>query len=404
MYNILKQLSESAILLNELIFSDKKIQENWLGEEPADKIEIIKGEQKLQIKLPDDYINFISTTNGFPAVTNVGITFLPIEKIDYLKNLEDSLIEIWSEFEELKESSSALEKSILVGGLHEEQYFLLIPPYEKYKKWRYWHFAAWSPGEWPFKNIEAYFKHELKFLEDKTKGLKSPKPRPVIDYSLLDCVFQSEWEKVLQKTEELFNNKMVPSYCDSLIDLLKLYLICCSKMNRYEDAERFFQQLITNAGLEMNQNDLLFAFKDAANQMNPITTRFDNYRYFKKEKPITLEEIQVQIVKYRKDLLKPKSSADKVNYELSFLFEYGNSEDFIVKYEANIEVIYFVQHLRAASIYASTNENIKAKESIIQYWSQMFKYRPFEPFFSSNILAIMDKDFLKTAYMKFQQS
>lgn len=403
MYNILKQVSERAILLNELDFPDKKIQEKWLGEEPAENVEIIKAEQKLQLTLPDDYRNFISITNGFPAVTNVGITFLPIDKIDYLKNLDDSLIEIWSEFEVLKETSFALEKSILVGGLHEEQYFLLIPPYKKHKKWRYWHFAAWNPGEWPFKNMEAYFKHELKFLGKKTKGLKSPKPKPAIDYSLLDCIFQSEWEKALKISETLFNGKKAPLYCDSSIDLLKLYLICSSKMNRYENAEIFFQQLITNAGLEMNQNDLLFAFKDAANQMNPVTTRFDSYRYFKKENPITLEEIQLQIEKHRKDLLKPKSSADKVNYELYFLFDYGDGKDFIIKYEANIEVLYFVQHLRAASIYASANENIKAKESIFRYWVEMFKYRPFEPFFSSNILGIMDKDFLETAYLKFQQ-
>jgi hypothetical protein len=402
MHKILKEISERAILLNEFEFPEVNVQTKWLGADAASKKEIEKTEKRLQIKLPDDYINFISSTNGFPAVTNVGITFLPIEKIDYLKNLDISLIEIWSEFEELKETSLALEKSILVGGLDEEQSFLLIPPYDKHKKWRYWHFAAWNPGEWPFKSLDAYFQHELKFLKKETKGLKFPKPKPVIDYTLRDYIFQCEWEKALLLSEELFSNQRVYPYCDSLLDLLKLYLICSSKMNRYDQAERYFQQLITNTGLEINENDILAAFKNAANQKRPIATRFDNYQYYPKEKNITSSELEQQIGEYRKDLLEPNNSPDKVNYELYFLFEYGDSEDFIKKYEVNIELVSFEQHLKAASIYSLTNKKIQSKESVIQYWNQMFKYRPFEPFFNCNILGTMDEDFLKNAYLKYQ--
>ncbi len=402
MHNILKEISERAILLNEFEFPEVNIQTKWLGTDAASKTAITKTEKRLQIKLPDDYINFISSTNGFPAVTNVGITFLPIEKIDYLKNLDPSLIEIWSEFEELKETSLALEKSILVGGLEEEQSFLLIPPYDRHKKWRYWHFAAWTPGEWPFKNVEAYFKHELKFLKKETKGLKSPKPKPVIDYTLRDYIFQSEWEKALKKSEELFNSQIVYPYCDSLLDLLKLYLICSSKMNSYDKAESYFQQLINNTGLEINENDILAAFKDAANQNKPIASRFDNYLYSQKEKKITPEELEQQIGEYRQDLLKPDSSADRVNYELYFLFEYGVLDDFITKYEVNIERVSFEYHLKAASIYALKNKKAQSQASVMQYWNQMFKYRPFEPFFNSNILAIMDESFLVSSYSKFQ--
>ncbi len=402
MHNILKEISERAILLNEFEFHDANAQTKWLGTDAANKNEIAKTEKRLQIKLPDDYINFISSTNGFPAVSNIGVTFLPIEKIDYLKNLDISLIEIWSEFEELKEISLALENSILIGGLEEEQSFLLIPPYGKHKKWRYWYFAAWLPGEQPYKSLNGYFQKELKLLKKATKGLKIPKPKPVIDYTLRDYIFQCEWEKALLLSEELFSNQIVYPYCDSLLDLLKLYLICSSKMNMYDEAEKYFQQLITNTGLEINENDILPAFKNAANQKKPIATRLDNYQYYPKDKNITSRELEQQISEFRKDLVKPNNSPDRVNYELYFLFEYGDSEDFIKKYEVNIELVSFEQHLRAASIYSLSNKKIQSKESVIQYWNQMFKYRPFEPFFNSNILETMDEDFLKNAYFKYQ--
>lgn len=132
---------------------------------PANERLILKVEQKLGVTLPEDYKEFLNFSNGLSATDVVEPTFLPIEEIDYLKNIETYTIEGFS-IEGIEDIGKQLEQSILIAGKDEEQYFLLIPPNQDYKKWKYWKFAAWIPGEHEFNNLEAYFSETLSFLEE----------------------------------------------------------------------------------------------------------------------------------------------------------------------------------------------------------------------------------------------
>ncbi|WP_227256270.1 hypothetical protein [Pedobacter sp. MR2016-19] len=58
-----------------------------------------------------------------------------------------------------------LARSIIVGGLDEEQYFLLIPPVIENADWEYGKFASWIPGEDPYQGLENYFINVLDFLK-----------------------------------------------------------------------------------------------------------------------------------------------------------------------------------------------------------------------------------------------
>ncbi|WP_210151537.1 SMI1/KNR4 family protein [Chryseobacterium scophthalmum] len=137
-----------------------QIQNQWLGFDPAKNETITETEKKLNIILPEDYKNFIKITNGFSAPNSVEPTFMKIEDIDYLKNIEKEAIDAYQIPE--------LENSILVAGKDEEQYFLLIPPKDKISKWKYWKFANWIPGKNEFENLEIYFKDVLDFCKNNT--------------------------------------------------------------------------------------------------------------------------------------------------------------------------------------------------------------------------------------------
>lgn len=132
-----------------------QIQNQWLGFDSANSETITVAEKKLNIILPEDYKNFLKITNGFSAPDSVEPTFMKIEEIDYLKNVDEGAINAY----QLPE----LKNSILVGGKDEEQYFLLIPPKDKDAKWKYWKFANWMAGEHEFENLESYFKNVLDF-------------------------------------------------------------------------------------------------------------------------------------------------------------------------------------------------------------------------------------------------
>lgn len=168
MKEILVAISLLSLKFGEGEFASSVQKENnWLGFEPATEQQILDAEKRLNVELPADYKDFLLITNGFTAPTTIDPSFMKIEDIDYLSNLDPFAIEVWSQYEELRDVAEALKRSILVGGKDEEQYFLLIPPLNKTDKWRYWTFASWKPGEHEHFDLTTYFQYVLEFIKER---------------------------------------------------------------------------------------------------------------------------------------------------------------------------------------------------------------------------------------------
>ncbi|MCZ4223792.1 SMI1/KNR4 family protein [Pedobacter rhodius] len=166
MKKILKRISETAIKQGEFTFTDEQIESKWLGNAPASAAEIKQLEERLQIILPKDYKDFLLITNGFTTPNeNIEPSFEPIENVGFLKDIDPEIIEIWINNDALLDVAIKLARSILVGGINQEQYFLLIPPLLENGQWEYWKFASWIPGEDPYEGMEHYFINALDFLK-----------------------------------------------------------------------------------------------------------------------------------------------------------------------------------------------------------------------------------------------
>lgn len=162
MKELLKELSISSIQLGDIAYSEQQIKTQWLGSDsPSTKEDIQYVETRLGIKFPDDYKEFLLITNGFASTNDVEPKFEPVQKVDYLKNLDDFLVSVWKQ-DGTMDIGDDLERSILVGGIDEEQYFLLIPP-KTNEGWKYWKFASWIPGQEIFDNLNVYFSYVLNF-------------------------------------------------------------------------------------------------------------------------------------------------------------------------------------------------------------------------------------------------
>ena len=170
MRELINELFEKAVKFRDNNnFSDTQIKTGWIGNDPATTKEIEKAELKLNVKLPQDYKDFLSVSNGFPTWNDaVEPSFNKIQEINYLKEIYPDEIKIWKEFG-AAELGSNLEESIIVGGIGEEQWFLLIPPNNKTGEWKYWKFANWIPGEQEFRNLESYFKNIISFMNEALK-------------------------------------------------------------------------------------------------------------------------------------------------------------------------------------------------------------------------------------------
>lgn len=159
MNTILIEISKKAIKYENFNFTSQQIKNNWLGNIAATENQIIEKETELGVKFPDDYRTFLKITNGFSAPNDIEPSFENVERIDFLKNIDNSTIQAYGLVE--------LENAIIVGGINEEQYFLLLPPSNENEKWKYWKFANWYPGEHPFENLNEYFEDVLEFITNE---------------------------------------------------------------------------------------------------------------------------------------------------------------------------------------------------------------------------------------------
>jgi hypothetical protein len=163
MEKTLRGISKYTIMFDEMDFTDEQLKSNWLGFPPSTSAAIKATEQRLCCILPEDYKTFLGITNGFSQIcTSVYSTFLPVEKIDFLINLDLSLIETWEEG--ALEVGHVLRSSILIGGLNESQQVLLIP---QKSQWVYWQFADWIPKKRLYENLNSYLEDTLEFLEGR---------------------------------------------------------------------------------------------------------------------------------------------------------------------------------------------------------------------------------------------
>ncbi|RYE23783.1 MAG: SMI1/KNR4 family protein [Sphingobacteriaceae bacterium] len=158
MKTLLKTISENALDYETFNFTSEQKETKWLGNVPTSNKQVFEIETRLGIILPQDYKDFLFTTNGFSAPDDTEPSFLDAGNVDFLKNIDNFIIEAYNIPE--------LNNAIVVAGLDEEQYFLLIPPTPAFSDWKYWKFANWIPGEQAFDNLEQYFESVLKFQNE----------------------------------------------------------------------------------------------------------------------------------------------------------------------------------------------------------------------------------------------
>ncbi|MEM9822314.1 MAG: SMI1/KNR4 family protein [Bacteroidota bacterium] len=136
-------------------------------QEPVNAKAIGAAESRLQVKLPDAYLQFLKVTNGLPSYNSTCPNIHPIQDIDWFRSLDPEAVEDWtSTLEEFEpETAAELARSLLIGGYQEEQQLLLIPS-DSEQEWACWFFASWNQGPTEYKSFRYYLENELMSLEE----------------------------------------------------------------------------------------------------------------------------------------------------------------------------------------------------------------------------------------------
>jgi SMI1 / KNR4 family (SUKH-1) len=162
---LIKNISLLSIEENPNLFSENIISAKWLGYEPSSEEKILATEDKIGMRLPVDYREFLKVSNGFPSHNYSTPTLLPVEEIDWLSVLDNDLTDFVEQILEWdKDKYTALtKKCLLISGTHEEQ-VLLFPT--KNNDWECWSLVLGGGcGETWFPGFRYYMEYQLYFLE-----------------------------------------------------------------------------------------------------------------------------------------------------------------------------------------------------------------------------------------------
>jgi SMI1 / KNR4 family (SUKH-1) len=168
MKKLLATMSMSAIAHNPDDFTKQEKEDQWIGRDPASDEAIATAEKRLNVQLPPDIIEFYQITNGTSEILSHTFSgFLAIDQIEWLINTNQEVLENYAEMGE--DYLNDLKNSILIAGLDHVHQILLIQPYGRSCKWRYWEFATYIPGANEFGSIEIYLDRINDFLADQIR-------------------------------------------------------------------------------------------------------------------------------------------------------------------------------------------------------------------------------------------
>ncbi len=276
----LKQISISAIELDGERFSDEEKSAKWIGKAPATDAAIDDTQKRLGISFPKDVIELYKTTNGTSVILSQTFgDFAPIEKIDWLKNIQPETIEAYAEMGEAYLEN--LKNSIVIAGLTHPHQVFIIQPHGEHTNWRYWEFASYLPGENEFKGIEKYFERLNVFLEDQIKN--KAEAIPTIDYSYLkEALIKKDWQKVYSNcTGIILKNLESPVY----IPNNNLYALCLVASNYLGNQQHYITVL-----------NSLPQFAKAEKQLNVYL--IDKYKSCAEKKELFFEDLQ-ELIRFK---------------------------------------------------------------------------------------------------------
>jgi hypothetical protein len=173
---LLEKLSVLAINNEPDDYTELQKSNKWIGTEPAVQSVIDEVEKRLGIALPGDYKDFLKVSNGFSKFPPLNPRLVPIEKVDYLKNIYDvvygetdmfGVIQNYPDKYGEGDIAELIGSAIAVSSIPDEQEIWLIPPSSTNADWECWFFAAWMPGEKRYRNFRYFIEEQIQSLEDK---------------------------------------------------------------------------------------------------------------------------------------------------------------------------------------------------------------------------------------------
>ncbi|MER5650694.1 SMI1/KNR4 family protein [Streptosporangium sp. NPDC002524] len=144
----------------------------WLGATGASETELARHEERLGVRLPPSYREFLQVTNGWDKKTYSSLHLLPVAELGWTRDVDPYLAEVWGPKPSSPDISDEdyfvygagqdpmhIRDEYMPGTLYiseylEGQVYLLNPHIVMSDgEWEAWSFATWKPGVTRFRSF-----------------------------------------------------------------------------------------------------------------------------------------------------------------------------------------------------------------------------------------------------------
>ncbi|MFJ9433200.1 SMI1/KNR4 family protein [Streptomyces sp. NPDC101490] len=102
-----------AIEEHRQVISEERLEAGWAGAEPAGEEAIVAAEERLGVRLPPSYRNFLRVSDGWENIGSVDL--LPVGDIGWFADLCADLVEAWSDVDHFVDRLAVLKRCLLIG-------------------------------------------------------------------------------------------------------------------------------------------------------------------------------------------------------------------------------------------------------------------------------------------------
>jgi SMI1 / KNR4 family (SUKH-1) len=112
----LRWMEASAHITVSDFLSDAQREAEWVGVEPADEQQLAAAEERLGVRLPPTYRNFLLTSNGGECIGE--LVLLPVDRVGWFAEIEGWLLDAWSDpgLEHFAEHLAVLKRCLLISS------------------------------------------------------------------------------------------------------------------------------------------------------------------------------------------------------------------------------------------------------------------------------------------------
>lgn len=102
-----------AIEEHRQVISKERLEAGWAGAEPAGEQAIVAAEERLGVRFPPSYRNFLQVSDGWEDIGCVNL--FQVGAIGWFADLDAELFETWSDLDSFEEQLTVLRRCLLVG-------------------------------------------------------------------------------------------------------------------------------------------------------------------------------------------------------------------------------------------------------------------------------------------------